>query len=128
MASTGVRRAARTAGDDLAALISDSHMRDVERSRRWSRALVEFCIADSPSNKDVINGWLEAWVPLAERAVTELLVILPSADAAAANARARSFRHDLGFESGIAWVHGDLLYREGSRKSKWRRTAGDAPL
>jgi len=91
-------RCARIAGDDLAALISDSHMRDVERSRRWSRALVEFCIEDSPANKDVINGWLGKWVPLAERAVTELLLILPGAQAGAANTRARKFRHDLGLD------------------------------
>ena len=89
-------RCARIAGDDLAALISDSHMRDVERQRRWSRALVEFCLADNPANADVINGWLDKWVPLAERAVKEVLAILPGADAQAAIDRAAKYRHDLG--------------------------------
>ena len=88
--------AARHAGDDLAALITDSHLRDVERSRRWSRALVEFVLEDDPDNKKVIDGWLDKWVPLAERSVAELLSVLAGADAEAANARARKFRQDLG--------------------------------
>ncbi len=91
--------AARRAGDDLAALISDSHARDVERSRRWSRGLVEFVLEDDSDNKGVINGWLEKWVPLSEKAMSDLLATLPSADADAAISRAHKFRQDMGLAS-----------------------------
>jgi len=87
--------AARHADDDLAALITDSHLRDSERCGRWSKSLVEFC-GDEPGNMDVINNWLETWVPLAEKAVEGLMSAVPGADAGAANGRARDFRKGLG--------------------------------
>ena len=71
---------------------------DRERSRRWTKALVEF--ADQrPGNREAMAGWLETWVPLAERAAEAYCAGLPGADAAAATAAARAFRAELGFST-----------------------------
>lgn len=90
--------AARYAGDDLAALISDSMLRDSERSRRWSKAFVEFC-RDEDDNLSTINGWLEKWVPFGGDAVKGLMAALPGGDAEAAIARTEEFRVGMGLAS-----------------------------
>jgi toluene monooxygenase system protein E len=92
--------AARRNGDELLALLCESHGRDVERSRRWTSALVDM-VAGEGSNRHAIRGWLDRWVPLAERAVRAYLDGLPGLDAETAarqaNDACRAFRSNLGF-------------------------------
>lgn len=80
--------AARRFDDHLLALLIDNQMRDSERSRRWSSALVEFC-SSYGDNKAVINGWIEKWMPMAERAIRAYCDALPESEGAADGAIAR---------------------------------------
>jgi len=77
--------AARHCDDHLLALLIDNQMRDSERSRRWSASLVEFC-ADQGDNKNVINKWIEKWMPLAEKAIHLYCAALPDSPGAAESA------------------------------------------
>jgi hypothetical protein len=38
---------------------------DCQWHREWSRALVRMAIDDTPHNKDIIQGWIAKWYPLA---------------------------------------------------------------
>ncbi len=73
-------------------------MRDAERHRRWSAALVEMAVQQD-SNRDVLNSWLEKWTPLADAAIDQYCAGLDS-DGAEAAAKAKNasakFRSDLG--------------------------------
>ena len=80
--------AARHFDDHLLAALADNQMRDCDRSRRWSAALVEFC-ADHGDNKAVIQGWIDKWMPLAEKAVTTYCATLPESDGVADSALGR---------------------------------------
>ena len=88
--------AARHFGDHLLALLIDNQMRDCERSRRWSAAVVEFC-ADGGDNKAVINGWIDKWMPLATKAIADYCAVLPESDgiADAALGRVRAYHRSL---------------------------------
>jgi len=92
--------AARRNGDELLALLCESHHRDLERSRRWTSALVAMAAGEG-TNRHTIRRWLDRWVPLAERAVVAYLEGLPGLDrevaAREANDSCRAFRSDLGF-------------------------------
>ena len=80
LAATGRRQ-----GDSLLGLIADSEYRDVQRSRTWSTALVRFA-GERPENLAVIRGWVEQWLPLAERAIDAYCQDLPDSPQAAATA------------------------------------------
>ena len=80
LAATGRRQ-----GDSLLGLIADSAYRDVRRSRTWSTALVRFA-GERPENLAVIRGWVEKWLPLAERAIDAYCRALPDSPQAAATA------------------------------------------
>ncbi len=88
---------ARRFGDQLLALLVDNQMRDSERSRRWSAAVVEFT-SDRESNKAVIGEWIEKWKPLAVQAITAYCGALPESDDAAASAltEVEKFHRSLG--------------------------------
>lgn len=81
--------AARRNGDTLLAFLVDAQLRDSERSRRWSGVLVQYALAGEESNKAVIDGWVEKWMPLAERAVDEFCAGLPDAEGEAVSAKRR---------------------------------------
>ncbi len=89
--------AARHFGDPLLALLADNQLRDCDRSRRWSTALVEFCGAVDGNNA-VMAGWIDKWMPLARKAVTDYCDALPESDgvADAAIARVEAFHRGLG--------------------------------
>jgi toluene monooxygenase system protein E len=89
---------ARRSGDGLLALLADAALRDSERSRRWTAALVEMMLL--PGNQDVLQGWLAKWVPLGEQAVRQFCAELPENPEAgdAAVERTRAFRSQLGFK------------------------------
>ena len=74
--------AARHFDDHLLAALADNQMRDCERSRRWSTALVEFC-AEHGDNKAVIQGWIDKWMPLAEKAIATYCAALPESEGVA---------------------------------------------
>lgn len=91
-------RSARRNGDDLLALLNDAFLRDADRSRRWSAALVRMAL-DVESNRDVLTGWIEKWQPLADAAIDGYLAELPEADplsASRAKEALRSFHRSCG--------------------------------
>jgi toluene monooxygenase system protein E len=66
-------------GDGLtAALLQESRV-DTTRSQAWSTALARYAIAQNADNRAVIDGWREAWQPLADRAVDGLAVAFADA-------------------------------------------------
>lgn len=90
--------AARRHGDGLLGLLADAQLRDSERSRRWTQALVEFA-RQQPGNAAVLQGWVDRWVPLGDRAMEAFTAALPDGRAAGAEAvaAARAFRASLAF-------------------------------
>ena len=80
-------KAARRNGDTLLALLNDAQLLDAERSRRWSRALVEFALAED-GNRAVLNNWLAKWAPLGDAAIDAYCAALPESPDAADAARA----------------------------------------
>lgn len=90
--------AARRYGDTLTSLLIDNQLRDCDRSRRWSAAVVEFCDARE-GNREVIGGWIEKWMPLARKAVTDYCAGLPESEGLAEKAisRLEAYHRSLGF-------------------------------
>ncbi|HZP41741.1 MAG TPA: aromatic/alkene monooxygenase hydroxylase subunit beta [Candidatus Binatia bacterium] len=90
--------AGRRHGDTLLGLLADAQLRDSDRSRRWTKALVEYA-RQHPGNDEVLARWAEKWVPLGDRAMETFAAALPeSPDAGATAVRdARAFRTSLGF-------------------------------
>jgi len=88
--------AARHADDHLLALLIDNQMRDGERCRRWSAALVEFA-APHENNKVIIQGWIDKWMPLATKAIETYCTALPDNEgtANAALGRLQAFHRSL---------------------------------
>jgi len=74
-------RAAHRYGDVLLALMIDNQLRDGDRSRRWSAALVNLAL-EQPLNKAVIGGWIEKWTPYAEKALDVYCGALPDIERA----------------------------------------------
>jgi toluene monooxygenase system protein E len=68
-------RAARRNNDMVLSLLSDSHLKDVDRSRNWAGAFTRFLLT-VPENRAVIEGWVAKWRPLAERAVREFCAVI----------------------------------------------------
>jgi toluene monooxygenase system protein E len=59
-------------GDGLtAALLQESRV-DTTRNQAWHIALARYAAAANPDNRAVIDGWVEKWRPLADRAVDGL--------------------------------------------------------
>lgn len=87
---------ARRHGDHLLALLTEAALRDSERSRRWSTALVQY-MTENADNVAIIEGWLERWVPVADAAIEAFCAELPENGDAASTAIAatRSFRNQL---------------------------------
>ncbi|HEY0712258.1 MAG TPA: toluene monooxygenase [Polyangia bacterium] len=86
-------------GDQLLMELSGRHLRDVERSRRWTAALVR-TLAPLADNRAVIQRWLDRWTPLATRAIAAYLDGLPGLDRQApqrALGACAAFRTALGF-------------------------------
>ena len=90
--------AARHNGDTLLALLADNQLRDCDWSRRWSTAVVKFCAG--PDNNAVITEWIEKWMPLARKAMTDYCAALPDSDgtADAAVGRIEAFHRSLGLD------------------------------
>ena len=92
-------RAARRFGDTLLSLLAENQLRDAERSRRWSAALVRFSLQHEP-NAAVIRGWLDKWTPLAARAMERYCEALPEAgEPEAALSSLKAFHRGLDLEA-----------------------------
>jgi len=59
---------ARRHGDVLHALLTEAALRDSERSRRWTEALVRH-MSEVDSNLPILTDWVAKWLPLAEKAI-----------------------------------------------------------
>ena len=93
-------RVGRRFDDGLLGLMADNQIRDSERSRRWSAALVAFSL-ENEANGDVLRGWIEKWMPLARQAVAAYCGALPEQDDAAdaALAAVEAFHRSLGLDA-----------------------------
>ena len=93
-------RVGRRCDDGLLGLMADNQMRDSERSRRWSAALVAFSL-ENEANGEVLRGWIEKWMPLARQAVAAYCGALPEQDDAAdaALAAVEAFHRSLGLDA-----------------------------
>ena len=81
--------AARRNSDTLLSLMLEAQLRDSERSRRWSGALVRYAVEANDANTEVICSWIDKWMPLATNMIErycEGLPDVPEAPAAAAKA------------------------------------------
>ena len=88
--------AARRFNDPLLALLADNQLRDSDRSRRWSAALVDFC-SNRKKNTKEIHGWIDKWMPLACDAISTYCSAFPESDveANAAISRVKAFHRSL---------------------------------
>ena len=88
---------ARHNGDTLLGLVTDAQLIDAARHRRWISALVSMAL-EIPGNKELIQGWIAKWEPLADKAIEAYCSGLPdtSGGADAAKAATRDFRRSLG--------------------------------
>lgn len=78
--------AARRHGDTLLAFLIEAQLRDSERSRRWSNALVRYALAGESGNAAVIRGWIDKWMPQAEAMIEAYCAALPDVPSAVADA------------------------------------------
>ncbi len=81
-------RLARASGDNLLAMLCDAQLRDSERSRRWSSALVNYAFRDA-GNAAPLAAWIEKWNSLADRAIEAFCAALPDLASAAVTAKQR---------------------------------------
>ena len=89
---------ARANGDTLLGMLTQAQMRDAERHRRWTSALVGMAL-QTDGNRKVLNGWLEKWVPLGEAGIVKFFApfgVEGEAAATKAKLASRKFRADLG--------------------------------
>lgn len=77
---------ARAQGDTLLGLLTQAQMRDAERHRRWSGALVKMAL-EKEGNREVLQAWVGKWQPLADAAIDAYCKALPESEGAADDAR-----------------------------------------
>jgi toluene monooxygenase system protein E len=89
---------ARHNNDQLLAMLCDAQLIDAERHRRWTAALVKMAL-ENESNRAVIQGWINKWEPLADKAIDAYCSGMPDVPNAANDAKAasRAYRKSLGF-------------------------------
>lgn len=58
-----------------AALLQESRV-DTTRNQAWHASLARYALTANPANRTVIDGWIEKWRPLADRAVAGLATAL----------------------------------------------------
>ncbi len=84
----GLGATARRFNDPLLALLADNQLRDSDRSRRWSAALVDFSSTHKKNTKE-IRGWIDKWMPLARDAINAYCSAFPESDIEANTAISR---------------------------------------
>lgn len=83
---SGLSTVAQQEGDVLMTLMCETQLRDAERHRRWSSALVEMALTQD-GNLAVFNGWIDTWLPLADAAIDAYCAELPDSPTLAASAK-----------------------------------------
>ena len=92
----GLGQAGRRQGDTLLGLLNDALLRDSERHRRWTGALVRFA-SDHGANRQVLDQWVDKWRPLGEKAIRAYLAPLEDEGAVdAVVSETDDIRHGLG--------------------------------
>jgi len=83
--------------DTLLDLLTKAQMRDAERHRRWAGALVKMAL-EQEGNREVLTGWLEKWMPLADVAIEAYCEALPESEGRADEAKqaVRDFHQQIG--------------------------------
>jgi toluene monooxygenase system protein E len=66
---------ARQYNDNLTSLLIENQLRDSDRSRRWSKEVIDH--SRSGSNDKVLKNWLNKWMPLASHAIENYCSVLP---------------------------------------------------
>lgn len=86
-------------GDTLLSLLNDAQMRDAERHQRQTQKLIEFAL-DHEANEAIIQGWIDKWLPLADKAVEAYCKELTDLPDATQEAKAymTSVRYSLGLK------------------------------
>jgi toluene monooxygenase system protein E len=79
-------------------MVLDAEMIDAMRHRRWSEHLVKMAL-ENESNRTVIQGWIDKWETLADKAIDAYCSGMPDVPDAANDAKAatRAYRKSLGF-------------------------------
>ena len=93
-------KAARRNGDMLLALLNDAQMLDSERSRRWTKSLVEFVLKND-ENRKVLEGWVDKWAPLGDKAIELYCSGLPDSSEATLEAKnaVKNWRESIGIKA-----------------------------
>ena len=78
--------AARRNSDTLLSLLLEAQLRDSERSRRWSSALVRYAVEGNADNTEVICSWIDKWMPIATNMIESYCEALPDVPSAPADA------------------------------------------
>lgn len=88
---------ARAEGDTLLGLLTQAQMRDAERHRRWSGALVKMAL-ETEGNEAVLKDWVAKWEPLADKAIDAFCAALPDSQDAGERAKeaTRAVRDSMG--------------------------------
>lgn len=93
----------RREGDALTGLLSEAQCIDSDRSKRWTRALLQFVTEEPEAGKaniDTMQHWARQWAPLADAAVDSFFTGLPNSERhiEAAKYETLMFRRMLGLE------------------------------
>jgi len=88
---------ARAHEDALLSLMLDDFALDIQRSRDWSVALVQYAVAQRPANAGLLKQWVDQWKPLAYRGMEGVVEVFGEAplglDARAVSAKVRAAHH-----------------------------------
>ena len=88
---------ARVHEDRLLALMLDDFALDSERSGDWSAALVQYAVTRRPANRELLEQWVEKWMPLAYRGMDGVLELFGQAarpvEPQAVSAKVRAVYH-----------------------------------
>jgi hypothetical protein len=57
----------------------DDFALDSERSGDWSAALVQYAVTRRPANRELLEQWVEKWMPLAYRGMDGVLELFGQA-------------------------------------------------
>jgi signal transduction histidine kinase len=114
---------ARAHEDELLALMLDDFALEIQRSRDWSVALVQYATAQRPANTELFKQWIEEWTPLAYRGMEGLVELFGQAprpvEPKAVSAKVRAAHHAFLVRCGLDAVQalgGDVM-ATGARKA-----------
>jgi signal transduction histidine kinase len=102
---------ARAHEDALLALMLDDFALDIQRSRDWSVALVQYATAQHPANTELFKQWIEQWKPLAYRGIEGVVELFGQAprpvEPKAVSAKVRAAHHAFLARCGLNAVQPD---------------------